>query len=284
VTLGPLPLVQLAGDTGSAGVCVDGGCLLGQIPQLALQTGWAKMSLQAIYAPVPEERLTLGRRLPSLAAIDDPEERLAAVKLLRKVVESTRDLGVGLFGLDFGRVLLDADETEIRRHFARRELDEGEIGHGKLRRAVAERRARSPALLDACRSSLDAAIQLAERHALRLALRFGGTLWEVPSPRETGELLAEYAGAPLAVLHSPARLALLAALGLPVSAERREQLRKAAVLIEAADAVGLDYPLRPGLAEVDLADARGATLPVVLTGPPDTAPEELQAAMKALEP
>jgi hypothetical protein len=276
--LGPLPVVQLAGDSGCAGVCVDGGCLLGQIPPLALKTVWAKMTLPAIVAPLPEERLTLGRRMPSLAAVDDPEERLAAVKLLRRAVESTRDLGVGLWGLDFGRVLLEAEEPVIRRHFARRELEEGEVGEPKLRRAVSERRNRAPALLDACRSSLDAAISLAERHDLRLAIRFGGGLWEIPSPRETTQLLDEYGGAPLGVVYSPARLALVAALGLPVSAERKERLRKAALLIERADAVGLDYPLLPGAGEVDLADAAGE-VPVVLTGPPDSPPDLVRAAV-----
>jgi hypothetical protein len=283
VTLGPLPLVQLAGDTGCAGVVVDGGCLLGQVSQLALKTVGARMALQAIYAPLPEERLTPGRRMPSLAATDDPEERLAAVKLLRRAIESTRDLGVGLWGLDFGRVLLHADEDDLRNLFARRELVEGEPGHARLQRAVSERRRLGPALLDACRSSLDAAIRLAERHELGVALRFGGGLWDVPTPRETAQLLDEYAGAPLGVVYSPARLAVLAALGVGPSPELRERLRKAALLLEAADAVGLDYPLLPGLAEVDLDELHGGDLPVVITGPADASVEEVQEARTALD-
>jgi hypothetical protein len=253
------------------------------VPQLALKTVWARMTLHAIYAPLPEERLTLGRRLPSLAAVDDPEERLAAVKLLQRAVESTRDLGVGLWGLDFGRVLLHADEDELRNHFARRELDEGEPGHARLRRAVAERRGLGPAVLDSCRASLDAAIRLAEHHDLGLALRFGGGLWEVPSPRETAQLLDEYAGAPLGVVYSPARLAVLGALGLGPSAELRERLCKSALVLEAADAVGLDYPLVAGVGEVDLAEVRGGDLPVVMSGPDDAAAEEIMAVRASLE-
>jgi hypothetical protein len=242
------------------------------------------MSLRAIYGPLPEEHLTPGRRLPFLAAADDREERLAAQKLLRRAIECTRDLGVGLWGLDFGRVLLEADETEIRSRFARRELDDGEPGHARLARAVAQRRRLGPALLDACRSSLDAAIKLAERHQLALALRLAGTPWEVPSPRETATLLAEYAGAPLGVVHSPARLALLGALGLSVSTPLRERLREAALLVEAADAVGLEYPLVAGLGEADLTELRptAATVPVVLSGPPDAPIDEVRAARAAI--
>ena len=283
VALGPLPLVQLAGDIGCAGVAVDGGCLLGQVAQLALKTVSARMALHAIYAPLPEERPTPGRRMPSLAAADDPEERLAAVKLLRRAIESTRDLGVGVWGLDFGRVLLHADEDELRGLFARRELGEGEVGHAKLQRAVSERRRLGPAVLDACRSSLDAAIRLAERHDLGLALRFAGGLWDVPTPRETAQLLDDYVGAPLGVIYSPARLAVLAALGVGPSPELRQRLRKAALLLEAADAVGLDYPLVAGLAEVDLGELRGADLPVVMSGPLDASPEEVLAARTALD-
>jgi hypothetical protein len=283
MTVGPLPLVQLAGDTGCDGVCVDGGCLLGQVSQLALKTVWARMSLHAIYAPLPEERLTLGRRLPSLAAALDPEERLAAVRLLRQAIESTRDLWVGLWGLELGQVALHADREELGRRYARRELEEGEAGHLKLQRAVGERRGQSPALLDACRASLDAAIKLAERHDLKLALRTGGSLWDVPSPREAAQLLDEYAGAPVGVVHSPARLALLGALGLAPSPELRERLRKAALLFEHADAVGLDYPLVAGLGEVDGAELRGTPLPVVLAGPEQAPFEEVQAARDALQ-
>jgi hypothetical protein len=283
VALGPLPLIQLAGDIGCAGVVVDGGCLLGQVAQVALKTMWARMAVHAIYAPLPEERLTPGRRMPSLGATDDPEERLAAVKLVRRAIESTRDLGVGVWGLDFGRVLLHADEDELRSMFARRELGEGESGHARLQRAVSERRGLGPALLDACRASLDAAIRLAERHDLRLALRFGAGLWDVPTPRETVQLLDDYRGAPLGVIYSPARLAILTALGVGPSAELRQRLRKAAMLLEAADAVGLDYPLVAGQAEVDLDDLRGADQPMVMTGPADASPEEVQAARTALD-
>jgi hypothetical protein len=261
---------------------VDGGCLLGQVPQLALKTGWARLSLHAIYAPLPEERLTGNRRLPFLAAVDDPDERLAAGRLLRQAIESTRDLGVGLWGLDFGRVLLHAPEEELRRLHARRELEEGEVGHARLGRAVAERRGHSQALLDACRASLDPAIKLAERHDLRLALRVGGSLWEVPSPRETAQLLDEYTGAPLGVVYSPARLAVLGTLGLGPSPGLRERLRKAALVLEAADAVGLEYPLLAGLGEVDLGEERGPSVPVVLAGPADAPIEEVAAARTSL--
>jgi hypothetical protein len=283
--LGPLPLVQLAGDAGCAGVCVDGGCLLDQLPQLALKTVWARMTLPALLAPLPAERLSPGRRLPTLAASDDPEERLAAVALVRRIIEGTRDLGVGIYGLDFGRLPLVADEAEIRALFARRALEEGEPGHARLQAATAERRRRSAAAVDACRASLDALVRVAERLEIKLAIRFAGSLWEAPSPRETTELLVEYAGGPVGVVYSPARLATLAALGLNVSSERREALRQAAALLEGIDAVGLDGPLVAGLGEVGLAELRpdSARPPVILSGPADATLEEIGAARAMLE-
>jgi hypothetical protein len=282
---GPLPLVKLAGDTGCAGIIVDGGCLLRQVTALALKTVWAKMTLPALVAPMADERLTPGRRLPSLAAADDPDERLAAVALVRRLVESTRDVGIGTVALDFGRVSLGIDEAVVRAHFARRELEDGEPGYAKLAAAISERRARGAAAFDASRASLDALVRLAEQHDLKLALRLGAGLWEMPSPREATDLLAEYTGGPVGVVWSPARLAVLGALGLAPSAERRETLRKAALLVDATDAVGLDHPMLPGLGEVDLAELKVETpLPIILSGPADSSDEEVLEARRRLEP
>jgi hypothetical protein len=284
-TDGPLPLVKLAGDTGCGGIFVDGGCLLRQVTPLALKTVWAKMTLPALLAPLPDEKLSPGRRLPSLAAADDPDERLAAVALVRRLVESTRDVGIGTVVLDFGRAPISADEAVIRAHFARRELEEGEPGHRKLAAAVHERRTLGPGLFDASRASLDALVRLAELHDLKLAIRLAGSLWEAPSPREATDLLAEYAGGPVGVVWSPARLAVLGALGLALSSDRRETLRKAALLIDATDAVGLDHSLLPGLGEVDPADLKlDGALPLILSGPSDASDEEIRAAKNGLEP
>ena len=106
----------------------------------------------------------------------------------------------------------------------------------------------------------------------------------MPSPRETVELIAEFAGAPVGAVFSPARLAVLTALGLGVSAERRAALRKAAMLVQAADAVGLDQPLPLGLGELGADELKGFApeLPLVLGGPPDASAAEIRAARQTL--
>jgi sugar phosphate isomerase/epimerase len=266
-------------------VALDGGCRLPDVPLVAERAIRQRLTMPLLVAPMGETKLAPRKRLPSLAAPGNREERAAAVALVRQAIELSRDLGTKTFVLDFGRVNLAVDEAELRAHFARRELDEGEVGRPALDAALAERRARGESLIDACRSSLDPLVREAERHAVRLALLPAATPWQVPSPRETTTLLEEFAGAPIATVFSPARLMLLAALGLGVSKDRRDALKAAAAVVEAADAVGLELPLLPGLGEVDLSDLNGgpADALIVLTGPPVSTDEEVAAARRLLE-
>jgi hypothetical protein len=283
--LGPGPLIQLAADSGCAGVVLDGGCRLPEIPLVAQRAFRQRLSLPALVAPMPEMKLAPGKRLPSLAALDDRAERAAAVDMVRQAIEATRDLGTKTVILDFGRVPLAVPEAMIRAHFARRELEEGEIGRTAFEAALAERRKRAGPILDACRAALDPLVREAERHAVRLALLPAATPWQAPSPRETTTLLEDFAGAPIATVFSPARLMILAALGLELSRERREALRRSAAVVEATDAVGLEIPLLPGLGEVDLGELDGAPPDalIVLTAAPDTSDGEVAAVRRMLD-
>lgn len=279
---GPAALIQLAADLGAAGIMLDGGCLLRQVPLLGIAALQSKLTMPALLAPVPEERLSLHRRLPSLAG--EPDERAAAVDLVRRAMQASRDAGTRTLVLDFGRLPLAGDEAEaaIRRGFARRELDEGDPGAVALAAVLAERRRRAGEWLDSARLALEALFRLAVPMDVLLALRPGAAPWQFPSPRETVEVVADFAGAPLATVFSPARLAVLQALGLGVSAERRKALRERAALVEAADAVGLDQPLPLGMGELD-AGALGEwppEIPVVLCGPSDASPAEVKAAAR----
>ena len=115
-------------------------------------------------------------------------------------------------------------------------------------------------------------------------LPVGATPWDAPSPREAGELLAVYAGAPLGPAWDPGRLSVLRALGLPISDERLRALAAAAVLVVDNDAVGLRAGFLPGLGERDprLATmAVAASAPVVVTGTPDATDAEVSAALAA---
>jgi hypothetical protein len=277
---GPSALIKLASDAGCEGIVLDGGCLLRQVPLLGIAAHQAKLTMPALLAPIPEEKPSLYRRLPSLAG--ERDERSAAVELVVRAMQASRDAGTRTVALDFGRLPLGGEEADLRRHFARRELDEGEPGATLLAGVLAERRSRAEEWVDHCRMSLEAILRYALPMDVQLAIVPAATPWQVPTPRECTELLRDFAGAPVGVLFSPARLAVLAALGLGVPAERRADLRKSALLVEVADAVGLDQPLPLGVGELDAGELRGfppATL-LMLSGSPDTSPAELKAARK----
>src|SRR3569832_440291 len=71
--------------------------------------------------------------------------------------------------------------------------------------AFAERSARSPRILDACRFALDRLAARAERAGVTVALEISGGPWGAPTPREAAELLEEYREAPLGVVWDAAR-------------------------------------------------------------------------------
>jgi hypothetical protein len=249
------------------------------LPSLIADALRVGVPVSAVRTPLAEGPVIEGKRLPHLAALGDREERISARNLAGRTMETAHNLGIRLFPITFGRVSLTTKEPLIRAHFARRELDEDEPGHRALGEALAERRSQSPALLDACRSSLERLVKVAERLDVRLAILMAANPWQVPSPRETLDLLDEFRGAPIGVVWSPARLAVLTGLGLDISDERRTSLRGRAFLIDASDRCGLEYPLLPKLGELPLDDlATTSEVPTVLSGRPDSREDEVTAA------
>ncbi len=273
---GPTALVRLASDAGCSGLAIDGGCVLGLLPLVAAESLRAGLPVVSVRAPMPEMKLGADKRLPYLASVDDGDERLAAVRLVTATIEAAHHVGSTIFPLAFGRVTLAVPEPLVRAHFARRELDEGEPGAAALAAAVSHRKTLAPALMDACRVSIERLVRVAERNGVRMAIFPAATPWGAPGPRETLELLREFAGAPLGTVYSPARLAVMGALGMPVTDDRQEALRKAAVIIDGSDAVGLDHSLLAGTGEVS---SPAADAPVVLTGPTDTSADALREAI-----
>ena len=278
---GPAALIQLAADAGCDGIMLDGGCLLHQVPLLGTAAKQAKLAMPALLAPVPVERRSLHKRLPALSG--ERDERAAAVDLVVRAMQVSRDAGTRTVVLDFGRLPLGGEDADLRRHFSRREMDEDEAGGRLLAGLLKERRTHAQEWVDSCRLALEALLRFAAPMDVQLAILPAASPWQIPTPRETTDLLAEFAGAPVGSVFSPARLAVLTALGLTVSPDRRALLRKAALLVEATDVVGLDQPLPLGLGELDPAELRGfaAEVPLVLGGPPDAGPAEIRAA-KAL--
>ena len=80
---------------------------------------------------------------------------------------------------------------------------------------------------------------------------------------------------------------ILESLGLVAGPERRAQLRDRAAAVIAADAVGLDGALLPGLGEADvtrlsLGGGEAPSVKVFLDGRPDSRPSEVAAAARLL--
>ena len=246
----------------------------------ALRLGLAVATLTL---PLAERVLPVGRRLPRLAA-PARDEREAAIALAERGLSAASSFGAQIAVLDFGPVALAADAARFAQAFARRDVAAGDPGGQLLADAVAERRARSPEILDACRFALERLARAADRGGLRLAAAIGVTPWQSPSPREVG-ILRETFGAALGVAWDPARLSVLAALDLPVADDRLKSLAAAAVLVIENDAVGIDVGYLPGLGE-----RSGELAPFVppasalrlVTGHPGSTDGEVASALAAL--
>jgi hypothetical protein len=236
----------------------------------------------SLLLPLAERPLAAGKRVPRLAA-PAADERAAALGLAEEALAIAATFGARIAEIDFGPVFLAATPLEFARHFARRAFAPGEPGAAVLERALAERRALAPLLLDACRWSLERLVRAAERAGARLAIRVGATPWQAPTPRELGELRDTFGGI-VAPAWDPGRLSVLATLGLPASDARLKALAEAAALAVENDAVGLVPGYLPGLAERAGA-LSGITpppsVPRVVLGPRDSTDAETTEAVSS---
>jgi hypothetical protein len=278
--VGPDPLVRLAADGGAQGLHLGGGCTLGEVSLVARAAARAGLEIASLSLPLPERPVTAGRRLPRLGA-SDPEERRAAIALAEQGLAPVAGRA-RLVLLDFGPVSLAASAAAVGRAFSRRALDEDEPGGALLAGALAERRARGAAVVDACRWALEALLRSAEPLGATLVLPVGASPWEAPSPREARELVALFAGAPLGVAWDPGRLSALCALGLGISDDSLRALAGSAALAVENDAVGLRVGYLPGLGERDprvaALAAPDSTLTIIL-GSPDTTDDEVASVL-----
>ncbi len=150
-----------------------------------------------------------------------------------------------------------------------------------LANALAERRARTPEILDACQWAVERLLRAADRAGLRLAAQVGVTPWQSVSPREADSLRETFGGA-LGVAWDPGRLSLLATLELPVADDRLKSLAAAALLVIENDAVGVEAGYLPGLGERTerlSAFAPPASALRVVTGHPGSTDVEVAAAL-----
>jgi hypothetical protein len=283
-SLGPDRIVRLAAEAGFGGLAVDGTTTMAQLPALATEALRSALPLALAVTPLPAEALPGGKRLPHLAAPGDPEQQLAAAKLCLGTIERAGPLGVRLFLLDFGKADLRAREKDLRLHFARAEMDEGERGRRLLAAALEERKALSERLLDSARLALERLLPAVEREGGTLLLPIASTPWDLPSGREALTLVQEFTGGPLAVALAPGRRAVLERLGLAGPAERWQQLEKAARAIVVTDAVGLEHDLVLGLGELGRAPpSLLGGVPQVIAGRSDATIREISGARRRCE-
>jgi hypothetical protein len=274
-------ITRLAAETGAEGIHLGADCDLEVVTGAPLIGSALRLGLNvpSLTLPLAERVLPAGRRLPRLAATAR-DEREAALALAERGLAAAASFGVARALLDFGAVALAADPARFAHDFARRAAGAGEPGGELLAAALAERRARSPEILDACRFTLERLLRAADRAGVRLAAQLGVTPWQSPSPREVG-ILYETFGNGLGVVWDPARLSVLATLGLAVADDRLRALAGAAIVILDNDAVGLGCGYLPGLGERDgrlAAFEVPASTPRIVVGPPDVTNAEVAAA------
>jgi hypothetical protein len=282
-SVGEEAVVRLAIGAGCDAVLIGEGCTLASAATLVTRVLHGGLRVAGVAGPLGADGgAERGRRrLPRLGA-PDRDERSAAIELAAHAFALAGSVGAPLVVMHMGPLPLAVRPGELQRFFRRRELDEGSDGEAALLAALGERRATVAAALDACRWSLDALVREGERRNVLLALELAAGPWGVPSPREGLELAADYDRARLGLVLDPARLSVMRRLGLAISTARHAALRKAAALLAANEAVGLDPGYLPGLGERDddLATRAGvaAETPVLLVGHPDATDLEVIAA------
>jgi hypothetical protein len=271
-------ITRLAAETGAEGIHLGADCDLEIVARAPLVRSALRLglSIPSLTLPLAERVLPAGRRLPRLAAAAR-DEREAAIALTESGIAAAASFGAARALLDFGAVALAADPARFALDFARRAVAPAEPGGALLAAAVAERRARSPEILDACLFSVERLVRAADRAGLALAAQLGVTPWQSPSPREIGILRETFGGA-LGVAWDPARLSVLGALGLPVGDDRLHALAAAALTLVDNDAVGLGCGYLPGLGERDAgleAHPLPDGVPRVVLGGPDASDTEI---------
>ena len=247
---GTLELVRLAVDAGFDGLAVGPACGHRDLAPLVAEAAGAGLRVPVLSAPLDERAPAPGRRLPYLAALDDPEERLSALRLVEDTWAAASPLGVFFFMLELGAISLHGGPETIAHRFARRELDEDEPGERQWASVLAERKSLSQMVLDACRASLDRLLPRAEAAGFELGLHLTGP-WGAPTPREADALLEDYRGGPLGLVWDEARVQALHAAGVGPSQERSERLGRVARVLRCAEAVGIETGFAPGLGDPD---------------------------------
>lgn len=278
-------VVRVAGDAGFDGIAVDASWLAPDLAPLLAAASAVGLAVPVVASPLAEARLAPGRRLPYLAALEDGDERRAALAAFTATLEAAVTLGARTLTVALGEISLGVSAPTLARRFARGELAEGEGGAVLGAAVLRERRGRSARVLDACRAAVDRILPLAERRGVALAIEIAAHPWALPGPREAGQLVDEYRDGPIGVVWDPARLQVLAQLSAAPATDVQDRLRAAARVWRANEAVGVDSGYLPGLGDPDGAPPDGempAARPIIVAGRPDSSRTEIAAARERL--
>src|SRR3954471_16602346 len=142
--------IGLCVDLGFEGLAIGSWCTRADAIEIVTAAAASGLAVPVAAAPLLERPLAPGKRLPYLASFDDPEERRAAAALIATTLSAAAPLGVSTFTLSLGDIQLGVPPDRFVRAFRRAEMEEDEPGGEALVAALAERRARSPGILDAC--------------------------------------------------------------------------------------------------------------------------------------
>jgi len=259
------------------------------LPQLARVAAGHRLRVIGFDGPLPERLAPKPsrKRDPYLASPDDPEERLAAINQCEKSLDALAALGGSCLALELGRPPLQPlDEQTLRTGHERGELtDEWQPVARRFQKAKEDRFRLSPRWRDGARFALDRLVRKAEARGITLALRFGGSLWQFPSPREAAQLCADMTGSAVRIAFDSGAWSRLQALGLTAGEERRKALLANTALVFAHDACGLEGTLAAGLgtAPFDWLSDVPETAEVVLCGQTDTTADEIARAARIIE-
>jgi sugar phosphate isomerase/epimerase len=259
------PVIELA----AGGPEPLGRALLGALHHAALPVA-------AVEAFFPGPRPLAG---PALAALD-AGERAVAQRLCAQSIVTAAELGAPVVVVTLGGVPLGEELTDVRQAFER-----GEPAAAARARALAARRARGSAPLDAARQALEPLLRLAETAAVQLALPNRPGYDQLPDERELDRLLADFRGAPLGAWFDTGAAHVADVLGLAPPGAALAHFAPVALGVHLSDAAGLARGLAPGVGEVDFAalkDALPADAPRFVHCAPGAFPREVALALEAM--
>lgn len=185
----------------------------------------------------------------SFAAEDEAERRVAVEHGLRSI-EAAAELGAKAVVFHLSKVPMPNGMDELRQFY-----DEGAVESAAAcefrRDFMAVRRKRAPKAFAAVMSSLDNLVTAAEKCGVTIGVENRYHPNEIPDPKEIGEILAAFDGAPIGYWHDVGHAVVQERMGVCPQSDLLEAYGERMVGIHIHDVVGHDDHWAPGTGEVD---------------------------------